>query len=101
MSFIRRERGGRGSAEYEIVCASDNEDVCDTESDGRDIKWHTKFENVDYLPNLNLRKVDMSLAQLVSLEQGFMEKQTELSVVNEARVKVTVDDFVEASFLRR
>jgi hypothetical protein len=101
MSFIRRARSCGRRSEYEIVCASDNEDVCDPEFDGRDIKLHTKFEHVDYLPNLNLKKVDMSLAQLVSLERGFMEKQTEFSAVNEKSVKVTVDGFVEASFHRR
>ncbi len=101
MSFIRRASSGGRRSEYEIVCASDNEEVCDPESDGRDIKLHTKFENVDYLPNLNLKKVDMCLAQLVSLEREFLEKQIEFSVVNEESVKVRVDGFVEASFHRR
>ncbi len=96
MSFIRRARRGGLRAEYEIVCASDNEDVCDTKSDEWDTKLHTKFENVDYLPNLNLMKIDMSLEQLVSLERQFIEKPTEFSVVSEAKVEVAVDGFVES-----
>ncbi len=87
-------------SEYEIVCASDTDEVCESELDGMATKLHTKFEKVDYLPNLNLRKVDKCLAQLVTLEKEFQGKHG-IELILKEKISVTVDGFIEATFCKR
>ncbi len=112
-------RVGRRSTN-EIVCASDTDD--ESESDGMDIKLHTKFEKADYLPNLNLnlRKVDERLEhlKLEELEKELMKKESsdgnpkfDIAVgkskfvfENPEKLEKTVDsclDGLEAIFYRR
>jgi hypothetical protein len=96
LNFSRARRVGRRS-EYEIVCTSDPDEVDDSEFDGMAIKLHNRFEKVDYLPNLNLRKVDKCLAELAAKEKGCTEKCSNL----EEELNVEVGGSVEAKFCLR